>query len=384
MPRITQAQAPATTRIQFIVSPMMDMMNLMYFTSLVPQSEGVEGWPVRLRDEMAPDLLAELDALHNYPAGDPGVMGTLTDFLWAHPEAWRDIDALASYIRSMPDGVGSGETSPGIEGLIHETTFRYLDEPVRAPFEGMTHRDAVEARMRSLDDRDADAIMPLYDRPDELRERMAALAERFYREHYAAVLPERIRALETGVAAHRSDTAADPVELARRLTGRSITCLEGFCGTDHERFIFTPSMDMGPYSSCGIVGGIHGSFYPLEAEFRPGGSAEDEEQIRMARLFKALSDEGRLGILRLLRGREMYANEIVEATGLHQSVVSRHLSFMKAVGLLSFRKQNNMKFYSINPNIREQFGKTLDLFIPAPSEAAWGWAQQGLSAQRKD
>jgi DNA-binding transcriptional ArsR family regulator len=70
----------------------------------------------------------------------------------------------------------------------------------------------------------------------------------------------------------------------------------------------------------------------------------------------------------MLRGREMYANEIVEATGLHQSVVSRHLGFMKAVGLLSVRKQNNMKFYSINPAIREEFGKTLELFVPAISE----------------
>jgi DNA-binding transcriptional ArsR family regulator len=197
---------------------------------------------------------------------------------------------------------------------------------------------------------------------------MLALIERFYREHYAALLPERMRALELSVASHRNDSTSDPIELMRRLTGHPITCLEGNCGTGFRRYLFTPSMDMGPYNSCTMVGDIHGVYYPLEAEFRPNGNSVDEEQVRLARLFKALSDEGRLRILRLLRGREMYANEIVDATGLHQSVVSRHLGFMKAVNLLRVRKQNNMRFFSINPAIRDEFGKTLDLFIPALSE----------------
>jgi DNA-binding transcriptional ArsR family regulator len=197
---------------------------------------------------------------------------------------------------------------------------------------------------------------------------MLVLIERFYRDHYVAVMPERMRALELSVASHRNESAADPVELTRRLTGRPISCLEGSCGTGFRRYLFAPSMDMGPYTSCMVAGGIHGLFYPLEPEFRPGGSVADEEQVRLARFFKALSDEDRLRILRLLRGREMYANEIAEATGLHQSVVSRHLSFMKAVNLLRVRKQNNMRFFSINPAIREEFGKTLDLFIPVLPE----------------
>jgi DNA-binding transcriptional ArsR family regulator len=63
----------------------------------------------------------------------------------------------------------------------------------------------------------------------------------------------------------------------------------------------------------------------------------------------------------------MYAQEIVDATEIHQSVVSRHLSFMKAVGLVNVRRQNNMKFYSLNPEAREMLGATLALFEPALS-----------------
>ena len=121
---------------------------------------------------------------------------------------------------------------------------------------------------------------------------------------------------------------------------------------------------MGPYTSCARIDDIHGLFYQLEPEYR-GTAAEDAEETRLARLYKALGDEQRLRILRMLRNREMYAQEIVERTGLHQSVVSRHLSFMKAVGLLNARKQNNMKFYSLNPAARDMLTGTLALFEPA-------------------
>jgi len=141
---------------------------------------------------------------------------------------------------------------------------------------------------------------------------------------------------------------------------------------------------MGPYNSCAVVNGIHGLFYPLEPEFWPGGGASDEQEVRLARLFKALSDEQRLHILRLLRGREMYANEIVDALGLHQSVVSRHLGFMKAVGLLNVRKQNNMRFYSINPAIRDEFGKTVEILIPASSEPGWGRRKPPIGGRREN
>jgi ArsR family transcriptional regulator len=122
-------------------------------------------------------------------------------------------------------------------------------------------------------------------------------------------------------------------------------------------------MDMGVYNSCAIVDGVHGMFYQLEHEFI--GAQVNMEETRLARIYKALSDEQRLRILRLLRGREMYAQEIVEATGIHQSVISRHLTFMKAVGLVNARRQNNMKFFSINSAVREDLAGTLDLLAPA-------------------
>ena len=85
--------------MQFVVSPALDMLNAMYFASLVPQMEGVSGWPEQVRREMAPELLAELDALYNYPAGDPGIMGIFGDNMFVHPELWGEVESLISYVR---------------------------------------------------------------------------------------------------------------------------------------------------------------------------------------------------------------------------------------------------------------------------------------------
>jgi DNA-binding transcriptional ArsR family regulator len=367
MPRLTQTiekETPAA--IEFAVSPSLDMMNAMYFTSLVPQLEGVEGWPVALRREMAPDLLAELDFLYNYPAGDPGMMGTLGDNLFIHPETWRDVRSLVAYVRSMPDGIGELDHAPGIQGLIYQTTFRYPDDVDGAVYGALPQRDAIEQRIRSFDDRDADAIMAWYDRPAELRERMARLIERFYTDHYEKEMPQRMPALERSVAAHRAEGNTDAEDVARKLQRRPKSCMELACA-DWERPIFVPSMDMGVYNSCATVEGVHGMFYQLEPEFM--GVTIDVEETRLARIYRALADEQRLRILRLLRGREMYAQEIVEATGIHQSVVSRHLSFMKAVGLVNARRQNNMKFFSINPSIRDELTGTLELLAPVATGA---------------
>lgn len=361
MPRLTATATTPMTNVQFIVSASVDLMNAMYFTSLAAHAEGVEGWPLQLRREMSPELLAELDFLYNFPAGDPGLMGTLGDNLFAHPEAWPDVEALLRHIRSLPDGAGDLDGSPGVQGLIHQATFRYLDPGERAPYEGLAPQQAVERRMRSLGDRDAESVMAWYDGPAELRERMARLVERFYQEHYRQEMPRRLPCLERSAASNRAETAGDVAELARRLTGRATVCLEEVCPGPYERHIFTPSLDMGPYVSCAIVGGVHGLIYPCERRFVTGED-DEEETVRLARIYRALSDEQRLRILRLLREREMYAQEIVERTGLHQPVVSRHLSFMKAVGLVEARRQNNMKFFSLNPGIREELARTLELF----------------------
>lgn len=55
----------------------------------------------------------------------------------------------------------------------------------------------------------------------------------------------------------------------------------------------------------------------------------------VAERFKALSDRARLSLLQELRGGPLTVNELVEATGMGQANVSRHLALLHTNGLVA-------------------------------------------------
>jgi DNA-binding transcriptional ArsR family regulator len=64
--------------------------------------------------------------------------------------------------------------------------------------------------------------------------------------------------------------------------------------------------------------------------------------------FKALSDPARRQILRLLRGRELTATELVDHFRLSQPTLSHHFAVLKKARLVRFRREGPFVRYSIN------------------------------------
>lgn len=67
------------------------------------------------------------------------------------------------------------------------------------------------------------------------------------------------------------------------------------------------------------------------------------------KLFKALSDECRLRILRAVSQAELSVAELVRVLGLPQSTVSRHLKPLRESGLLETRRNGTSIFYHRGP-----------------------------------
>ena len=65
-------------------------------------------------------------------------------------------------------------------------------------------------------------------------------------------------------------------------------------------------------------------------------------------IFKALSDETRLRIIKLLEEGELCVCDITAALNMAQPKVSFHLSTLKDAGLLKDRKQAKWTHYSLN------------------------------------
>jgi len=64
-------------------------------------------------------------------------------------------------------------------------------------------------------------------------------------------------------------------------------------------------------------------------------------------LFRALADQTRLRILNLVEHREVCVCQIVEALGLGQSKVSRHLAHLRNAGLVKDRRDGLWMYYSL-------------------------------------
>jgi ArsR family transcriptional regulator len=100
---------------------------------------------------------------------------------------------------------------------------------------------------------------------------------------------------------------------------------------------------------------------PLEEQARIPVGVEhahyDVETIRwLADGFKALADETRLRIIRLLMTRgEMCVCKFMPLLGLTQSNVSFHLMTLKHAGFITSRKEGRWMLYSLNRKAFEQF-----------------------------
>lgn len=66
-------------------------------------------------------------------------------------------------------------------------------------------------------------------------------------------------------------------------------------------------------------------------------------------VFQTLADPTRRRVVAALRRGEQSVTQIVEAVGIHQSGVSRHLSILNAAGFVEVRLEGAKRFYRLRP-----------------------------------
>lgn len=111
-------------------------------------------------------------------------------------------------------------------------------------------------------------------------------------------------------------------------------------------------------------------------------------------MLKALADESRLALLRLLNEREYTVGELAEKVKLGEPTVSHHLSRMREAGLVTLRMAGNQRFYRINETGLAKFKKLaadVEKLPPAAEEpvvsdnqwiSALGWSDEDQQVLR--
>jgi len=102
--------------------------------------------------------------------------------------------------------------------------------------------------------------------------------------------------------------------------------------------------------------------YAIELKAMAGKVADEKLIDSKARLLKALANETRLKMLKLLSKREMCVCELTVALDLSQPTASHHLNILENMGLIKDEKKGKWVFYSVsNPELTRYFFDFLGL-----------------------
>jgi DNA-binding transcriptional ArsR family regulator len=111
------------------------------------------------------------------------------------------------------------------------------------------------------------------------------------------------------------------------------------------RIILAPSYFARPYNYLFERHEIRVICYPLgDAALDGDASALPTATVR---LFKALGDESRLRILRLLSDGDLYLTEIAERMSLSKPTVKHHMMQLRAAGLVTVTETGGLTYYSL-------------------------------------
>jgi ArsR family transcriptional regulator len=76
-------------------------------------------------------------------------------------------------------------------------------------------------------------------------------------------------------------------------------------------------------------------------------ASKSPKSFDLVRLFAALADPTRLRLLNLMNGREVCVCYFVEVLKQSQPKISRHLAYLRRVGIVSARREGKWMHYSI-------------------------------------
>lgn len=97
-----------------------------------------------------------------------------------------------------------------------------------------------------------------------------------------------------------------------------------------------------------------------------GGSMKREDYDGV---FKALGDEHRLRILRLLAKKELSAGEILESMDIVQSTLSHHMRVLTDNGVVTATRSGKWTIYSVNRPVLQEAAERLEAFLSEAEHA---------------
>ncbi len=316
-------------RVRIDPSPAYDFMACLY---LLGDNDSLEfdvprKWIDRARHALGAGLRADLNLLFPPRGRSIALVGVLE-----HTPG-LSVRAFIKKVTSTPP-----ETL--VELMLAETLADRQALPLLRAAMGGTER-AIEAFLEAthteIDRRPLRALLSHF--PAEIKARLLRLLREGYTRVYAAEESRVLPLLERDVSAlARRSTTATASELVEHATGGFIIGPDaGLAGV-----VLAPTYFFRPYNLITAYRGIRVFIYPIEAS-----TTRDTPPPELVRFYKALGDETRLKILRLLAVREMYLQGLAKALGVTHVTALHHMAVLRAAHLVQVVERDNLKYYRL-------------------------------------
>lgn len=317
-------------------------------------------WVRRCRD-LPDDLQAEVRALFG-PFGGTFVPGIFEAALRGDHATFAD---ELEVLRGLPDPIVAFELSVAYGGI--ECTF--LDDADASAIDDPAYRDRV---LRGATDRTMRELAEqAFDDPARLLHRYVRMLERYWDEAFAdewqRILP-RIEADATA-GARALVTSGLPGLLAELLPeGRWVPernevvvdkDWDGTCDVAARGgLLFVPTVYGWPCVLIDITDPWPASIiFPLRDLRAPEVPHATDREVVSG--FRALGDETRLQIARLVAEDPRSTKELAELLSLSDSAISRHLKILEAAGIVTGRRDGYFVLYRLDPERLDILGRAL-------------------------
>jgi DNA-binding transcriptional ArsR family regulator len=178
--------------------------------------------------------------------------------------------------------------------------------------------------------------------PDGLVGEVVALLEAWL-PAYQEMEPRIRSIIERDVELRSGDRSSlTPAELVERTTAG----IRWLSEPGVRRVVLAPSYLVRPYNFTFAGGDWRLFVYPVaDAALEPHDPYAPP--VALLRLHRALGDDTRLRILRLLRDRDWYLTEIAERLALSKPTIKHHLAHLRAAGLVTLTEEGGLSYYSL-------------------------------------
>ncbi|MBY5160904.1 ArsR/SmtB family transcription factor [Salsipaludibacter albus] len=334
-------------------------------------------WSRSTRD-LSPDLRAEIELL-SFTFRDylPGVfeVGLTGD----HPT----IDDELHRIETFDDDVVLFELTMPFGGWDCATqSVAFSGDPTPAAVHESWFQDQVLERARVVDERQADVLAAAFVDPAAIRTRIATMLRRYWDEAFAREWSRVQDRLDAEIAeGSRLLVSGGPGALVDELVPEATWDPDGWAIVLDKRRDVT--VDVAARGGLSLVPTVYGwprvaveidppwsvaIIHPIRALQSPEQRQPSDSEVAAG--LRALGDETRLQISRLVATEPRSTTELAQLLSLSESSVSRHLKTLAGAGILAAERDGHYVLYRLAPERIGALGGALRRQLglgPAPS-----------------